>query len=606
MDPPPGTGSASGSPAALGSVNSRRKRRRPSRSSSRGSAGPGWWSSGDRVDVAPTRFVEDQVASAELFPAAMVRKYVYCPRLFHLEHVQGEWSDTEDTLEGELVHRRVDEERGAVPAPEEVSEGERIHARSVLVSSEALGLIARVDLLEGEAGEVRPVDYKKGSPGPHGPWDTERIHLCAQGLILRDNGYRCDEGILYYAETRQRLIVPFDDHLVAQTRAAVEGLRRVARDPVPPPPLVDSPKCPRCALVGICLPDETTLLRGEPLPEVRRLVPARDDRAPLYILHQGASVGRSGERLVVRRPGDDDVSVRLLDVSHVSVFGNVQVTAQAIRALAEREIMVFHHTYGGWLAAVTSGVPHKNLDLRVQQYRIADDEQRALPIARAIVAGKLRNQRTLLRRNHPGLPPGALAELTRFMRLSRDAPSLDRLYGLEGMAAKVYFTFFPGMLRDPMGFDRSGRERRPPPDPVNALLSFLYSLLVKDATRALMAVGLDPYRGVYHRLRYGRPSLALDLMEEFRPLVADSVVLGLINNRAISRSDFVRRGRACALNESARRTVARAYEARMDTLVRHPIFGYQVSYRRVIEIQARLLARTLVGELPSYRPFTTR
>ncbi len=544
---------------------------------------------------------------SELVPARMVNEYVYCPRLFYLEWVQGEWAESEDTLEGAAVHRRVEQETGRLPRPEELAPEDRVAARSVLLSAPNLGLVARMDLLEGESGVVRPVDYKKGAPGRRGPWEPELVQLCVQGLILRENGYRCDEGVLYYAATKQRFVVPFDDVLVERTLEAVQGLLRAAAAPVPPPPLIDSPKCPRCSLVGICLPDEVSLLRGERLEEVRRLVPARDDAAPVYILEQGAMVGRSGERLVVRRRDDgEDVSVRLLDVSQVSLYGNVQVSAQAIRSLAEREIPILHHTYGGWLIAITTGVPRRNVELRVRQYRLADDEARALPFARAFVAGKLRNQRTLLRRNHPGSPRTALAELTRLVRLAQEAPSTDRLFGLEGMAARTYFAHYPGMLRDPMGFNLSGRERRPPPDPVNAVLSFLYGLLVKDAVRALLAVGLDPYRGLYHRVRYGRPSLALDLIEEFRPLVADSVALALVNNRVIDENDFVRRGRSCALKEPARRRVIRAYENRMGTLVRHPLFGYQVSYRRVLEIQARLLARTIAGELRAYRPFTTR
>lgn len=542
----------------------------------------------------------------ELVPARMVNEFVYCPRLFYLEWVQGEWAESEDTLEGSIVHRRVEMEAGRLPPPDELDPADRIAARAVLLSAPSLGLIARLDLLEGEGGAVRPVDYKKGAPGPAGPWEPERIQLCVQGLILRENGYRCDEGVLYYATTKQRFVVGFDERLIERTLDTVRALERAAAEPIPPPPLVDSPKCPRCSLVGICLPDEVSLLRGAHFEEVRRLVPARDDAQPLYVLEQGASVGRSGERLVVRRRDGEDVSVRLLDVSQLSLYGNVQMSAQALRALAEREIPIFHHTYGGWLAAVTTGVPSRNVQLRARQYRVADEESRALPIARSIVAGKVRNQRTLLRRNHPGPVEGVLRELARFARLAQEAPSTDRLFGLEGMAARAYFAAFAQTLRDPMGFDLTGRDRRPPPDPVNATLSFLYALLVKDAVRALIAVGLDPYRGIYHRIRYGRPSLALDLMEEFRPLVADSVALGLFNNRVLGRSDFITRGRSCALREDARREVIRAYEARMDTLIRHPLFGYQVSYRRVVEIQARLLARAIAGEIPIYRTFTTR
>ncbi len=542
----------------------------------------------------------------ELVPARMVNEFVYCPRLFYIEWVQGEFRHSVDTVEGAVVHRRVDRESGAFEVAEAVQPDKEWQARSVLLSAPRLGLIARVDIVEGRGGKVRPVDYKKGRPGEEGPRDPERIQMAVQALVLRESGYDCDEGVIYYAESKQRVTVPVDSDLVEMTLAIVEDLRRVAAAPVPPPPLVNSAKCPRCSLVGICLPDETAFLRGERVEEIRRLVPARDDAAPVYVAEQGTVVGVSGERLSIRRPEGDPVSVRLLDVSQVSLYGNVQVTAQALRALAERGIPIFHHTYGGWLAAVTSGVLSHNAQLRCEQYRLADHAQRALNIARAIVAGKLQNQRTLLRRNHPSCPPAALRELARLTKAARQGSDADRLFGIEGLGARVYFGHFAGMLKDPMGFDAAGRDRRPAPDPVNAMLSFLYALLLKDAVRALLAVGLDPYRGLYHRMRPGRPSLALDLMEEFRPIVADSVVLWLVNNRVVAPEDFVRRGPACALKDGARRRVIEAYEARMDTLIQHPLFGYQASYRRVLEIQARLLARAITGELRAYRPFTTR
>jgi CRISPR-associated protein Cas1 len=282
------------------------------------------------------------------------------------------------------------------------------------------------------------------------------------------------------------------------------------------------------------------------------------------------------------------------------------VTAQALRSLVERDVPILHHTYGGWLIAVTTAPMRRNILLRAEQYRAADDPERSLATSRGFVVGKIRNQRTLVRRNHPAKPVGLLRELARLARLAQEAPDPDRLLGIEGLASRAYFAAYAEMLREPMGFDRSGRLRRPPPDPVNALLSFCYSLLVKEGVRALLAAGLDPYRGLYHRLRVARPSLALDIVEEFRPLIADSVVLQLVNNRAIGSSDFIQRGPSCSLTSNGRRRVIRAFEARMDDLVRHPLFGYQVSYRRVIEIQARLLARVISGDLYEYRPFVTR
>lgn len=565
----------------------------------RRSGGPAWQDPDGRISSNGDR-------ELDLLPAAMVRKYAYCPRLFHLEWVQREWADTEDTVLGETVHRRVDEPAGSLPEPAELDPDDRIAARAVLLSAPRLGLIAKLDLLEGANGKVRPVDYKKGAPGPDGPWEPERVQLCAQGLVLRENGYECDEGVLYYAEPRARYVVPFDEVLVDRTRAFLEEMRGVASDPVPPPPLVDSPKCPRCALVGICLPDETNLLREAPLTEVRRLVPARDDAGPVYVLEQGATVGKEGERLVVRPREGDPVAIRLIDVSHVALYGNVQISAQAIRMLADREIPIFHHTYGGWLAALTTGLPHRNVELRVRQVRVTDDADERLRVARAIVVAKIRNQRVLLRRNGGERTRRAVDELARLAAAATRAASADLLLGIEGLAARAYFGSFGSLLREEMGFRFEYRNRRPPTDPINALLSFLYSLLVKECVYALLAVGLDPHVGFYHRLHYGRPSLALDLAEEFRPLVADSVVLTLVNNNMLSEGDFVRRGPACALTQEGRRRAIEALENRLDALIRHPVFGYSVSYRRTLALQARLLARWVAGELPRYRPLTTR
>ncbi len=155
-------------------------------------------------------------------------------------------------------------------------------------------------------------------------------------------------------------------------------------------------------------------------------------------------------------------------------------------------------------------------------------------------------------------------------------------------------------------FELSGRNRRPPQDPVNCLLSYAYSLLTKDLTATLIGVGFDPYLGVYHKPRFGRPALALDLAEEFRPLVADSVVITAINNGEIRRSGFVVRARGVALTSKARRSFIAAYERRLEQIITHPIYHYRISYRRVFEVQARMLGAHLLGEVPHYVPFMTR
>jgi CRISPR-associated protein Cas1 len=191
---------------------------------------------------------------------------------------------------------------------------------------------------------------------------------------------------------------------------------------------------------------------------------------------------------------------------------------------------------------------------------------------------------------------------------------VEELLGIEGNAARLYFGQFSGMIKaedeggapDAFRFDFEGRNRRPPRDPVNALLSLAYSVLAKDLTIACYAVGFDPFMGFYHQPRFGRPALALDLMEPFRPLIADSAVLSAINTKMVTAKDLIRVGPAVALTAEGRKGFFRAFELRMDTLVTHPLFDYRVSYRRLLEIQARLLGRVLEGELDAYPVFTTR
>ena len=554
----------------------------------------------------------------------MLNEFAYCPRLFYLEYVQQEWDHSADTLEGRFVHRRVDDQGGAVPSPDEFTDGGRIHARSISIGSDTLRAVAKIDLLEGEDGWVTPVDYKRGSPpdNPERCWEPERVQLCIQGLLLRENGYNCEEGALYYAEPQERVTVPFTGELIARTLELLAEARRTAEAGQIPPPLVNSPKCPRCSLVGICLPDEVNLLRAtevqQALPglepdaqrEPRGLVPSRDDKLALYVQGQGHSVGLKGDVLEIRDRKSVINQVRLREVSQVSLFGSVQLSAQALRELAARDVTILHLSYGGWLVAVTTPPPHKNIELRRRQFQAAANQKLCLYLARAFVSGKIRNSRTLLRRNARDLKDNVVHRLADYRRKAERAESLNELLGMEGMAARDYFANFTAMLKASdvakTTFDFEGRNRRPPRDPINALLSFLYSMLAKDMTVTLIRTGFDPYLGFFHQPRYGRPALALDLIEEFRPLIADSVVIGMINNGEIRPTDFISRAGSVALKSDGRKRLLEAYERRLDTEVTHPRFGYSISYRRVFEVQARLLGRFLLGEIPGYEPFCTR
>jgi CRISPR-associated protein Cas1 len=539
----------------------------------------------------------------DLVPARMVNEFAYCPRLFYLEWVNAQFEHNSDTVEGAWRHRAVDRVSGKAPGAEDVEDLKR--ATSVMVGSVRLGLVAVIDVVESDEGRVRPVDVKKGRAPAHGPaWEPELVQLCAQGLLLRDEGYECEEGVLYFAETRERRVVEFDDELVDRTRRLMADLRAVAASDSAPPPLIDSPKCPRCSLVGVCLPDEVNSLASRSDRPPRRLTPRDGAARPMYVTEHGVTIGLRDGRVEVSRKGERLASARLIDVSQINVVGNGQVTTQLLRECFRREMPVLWFSFGGWFSGMAEGLPAKNVELRRRQVGVA--AQAGLPVARRLVEGKIRNCRTLLRRNTRARDDGVLESLKRLAADALQARSVESLLGTEGTAARLYFSQFETMLRNEFGFDFTGRNRRPPRDPVNCLLSYLYGLLVKDLTAVTHGVGFDPYLGFFHRPRFGRPALALDLAEEFRPLVADSVAVNVINNGEVKPSDFITRAGGVALTDNGRRAVIQAYERRLETQVTHPTFGYKVTYRRVFEVQARLLGAYLLREVPEYQSFMTR
>ena len=644
------------------------------------------------------------LAPAEPIPARMLNEFVYCPRLFYYEYVEGVFVESADTERGKSIHARVDKGTGEIPVtrkakakpkkkraedssaeegteerraaedgikdqtsnlqpPASSPEEETIHSRSVMLSSERLGVVAKLDLLEVRMGmedgalelltplSVTPVDYKAGAPraGQDGNelWDADKMQLGLQMLILRDQGYVCDEGVIYYRATKQRVRLAMTPELEAWIVAQIAAARVTARGTIPAP-LVNSPKCVRCSLAPVCLPDETRLLShpaeflpGPQLPETvpaplrtpksgaeppRRLMAARDDARALYLNTPGLRVGCKDELLVVKDGDQALEEVRVMDLTHVALFGNIQLSTQAVHLLCEQDIPVAWFSMGGWFYGLTRGHGMKNVFTRIEQFRAAEDALRCLELARRFVHGKIRNQRTQLMRNHVELPEVVSLKLKRASLDALAAESIESLLGVEGAAAAMYFQNFRGMIKvneadddlpglevskpaqeEPaFSFDFTKRARRPPTDPVNALLSLAYSLLSKDCTIAAHAVGFDPYVGYYHQPRFGRPALALDLMEEFRPLIAESTVLTAINNRMILPGHFVRAGDAVNLTSAGRKIFFQAYEQRMCGLITHPIFDYKVSYRRVLELQARILARHLTGEIPEYLPMVTR
>jgi CRISPR-associated protein Cas1 len=570
--------------------------------------------------------------TTELVPVRALNQVSYCPRLYYLQYVDSVMPTNEHVEGGLWDHRRVNDPELALKARKD---GETVQTRSVMLSSETLGLTGVLDVVEEKGGAQYPVETKHGSAprddaGRPSCWDNDAVQVCAQGMLLEEQtGKPVPRGVLYYAGSRERVEVVFDEALREKVRLAVEQCRQLSTQEAPPEPLPNElrHRCHGCSLAPVCLPEETLYQIGlpagaeeeKPAAGITRVIPTADDGAVLYLQEPGSHVGKRSEHLVIKKDGQELSRVPLHAVRQVVVFGHVQISTQALETLVYNEVPVMLLSgYGKFIGAMMPAMP-KNVSLREAQFRRFMDPAECLKLAKAVVRAKLANQRTLLMRclrskgeaEEPSRGSEELAAqlLADLLPKVDAATEMESLLGLEGAGAAAYFGEFGRFIKvqpPGQGFDFQGRNKRPPKDPVNALLSFAYSLLCKDCFSALCTVGFDPYKGFFHQGKHGKPSLALDLMEEFRAVIADSVALTLLNNRLVGPEDFVTWRDACQLTETGRKQFFTTYERRKSEVVTHPVYGYKMSYARMLEVQARMLAAYVRGEIPRYTGFSVR
>jgi CRISPR-associated protein Cas1 len=335
---------------------------------------------------------------------------------------------------------------------------------------------------------------------------------------------------------------------------------------------------------------------------------------PVYVREQGAVIRKRGERLIVTRDKKQLLDLPLIHLDQVVLFGNVQLTAPAVAMLLQAEVdVVFFSQYGKFRGRLVH-TGSKFARLRHAQLQKMSDEKVTLAIARQVVAGKLHNQRVQLSACAAQSSPSARSKvqqarsgIQRMLDRACSARSLDSLRGFEGKAGADYWAAFRSLLTTDLGFQ--GRKYFPPPDPVNALLSFGYSLLLKDVTAAVQLVGLDPYLGFLHAIDYGRPSLALDMMEEFRPVLVDPLALDMVNGGQVTGASFERTANPklpVRLTDAATDVLIQNYEKRLGERAGHADAGGQTSLRRIIELQVRRLARLMLDEAKSYQPFLVK
>lgn len=331
----------------------------------------------------------------------------------------------------------------------------------------------------------------------------------------------------------------------------------------------------------------------------------------VYITQDDAFIGKTDERLQIKAEKKTLLDVPLIKIDGVVILGRATVSPAAIAELLQRNIpLSFLTSTGRYLGRLEPELT-KNIFVRSAQWRAAGESEQALHVVRSFIRGKLKNYRNaLLRREREGSELDLQAAITRIEQaiapLDKTA-TVDSLRGLEGAGSAAYFGVFNQLIRGE-GFNFEARRRRPPTDPVNALLSFGYALLRHDVQGAVNVVGFDPYLGYLHVQRYGRPGLALDLMEEFRPLVVDAMVLSAINRRSLTLADFTTEplSGAVSLSDDGRRTFLRLYEQKKQSQFKHPVLGRKCTYQEAFEIQARLLAKYLMGETDKYPPLVLK
>jgi CRISPR-associated protein Cas1 len=468
--------------------------------------------------------------------------------------------------------------------------------RAVEVSDPDLGIVGRCDELEVEPDGRLVVVEHKATPVRRRPivTDAMRIQLALQVRALEAAGHRVAGQVVYFANHRVRVPVVLGDDDRAAAIEWVASTRSTIESSVAPPPLEDDLRCTACSHVGVCLPDE----RAE-TTVARRIIVADPDGQVVHLATPGSRASTRGGRLLVHQRGEVIASIPLERIVGLVVHGNVDLSGGLIRELLWHSQSVVWCSGSGRVLGWARPAEGPNCAARVRQHELSALGR--IDLAREFVGAKIANQATLLRRN--GQAAHVVPTLRVLARRASTADSLTDLLGIEGEAAAGYFRHFSSMLSSRVraaGITFRVRSGRGAPDRVNASLNYAYALVLADVIRALVACGLDPHAGFLHSSTRNKPALALDLSEEFRAAVADSTVISAFNNGELGRDDFSMALGTARLRQEGRRKLIAAYERRVLTEFRHPVFGYRVTWRRAMEIQARMVLGVIDGTQPRY------
>ena len=518
----------------------------------------------------------------------------YCERLFYLEEVE------EIRVADAAVYagRRLHEELAA-------DEGEIV---SLVLESETFGIRGKVDCLRRRDGQLIPYEHKRGrsAKGDAGPqaWPSDRLQVSAYTLLLEEHtGTPIKEARIRYHANNTTVRIPVDEKAREDVRKAVARARELNQSVERPPVAANDRLCLRCSLAPVCLPEEERLAKDDEWEPVR-LFPQDRERQTIHVTTHGTRIGKSGETLTITDTAGQKQAFPIREVGEVVIHGYAQVSTQAIHLCASQEVGVHWFTGGGRYVSglVSSASP---VQRRIRQFEAFRDAGLLFRLVRRLVIARASSQLGFLLRASRGKDRKALGiddaiqGIRNALRAASYAEGIDSLRGHEGDAGRHYFSGFPGLLRNDLD-ERlyfNGRNRRPPRDRINALLSFGYALLYRDVLQAIMAVGLEPAFGFFHRPRSAAHPLALDLMELFRVPLWDMPLIASVNRlQWDAAEDFTCAGKQVWLSDAGRKKAIEVYERRKEDRWKHPVTGYSLSYARLIELEARLLEKEWAGE----------
>jgi CRISPR-associated protein Cas1 len=539
-----------------------------------------------------------------LLSVASLHALAYCERLFYLEEVERIRVADAAVFAGRRLHVDL------------AKEGEGAWQKLVL-ESEALGICGSADVLRRRDGKLTPYEHKRGRAagkrGAYEAWQTDRIQVAAYAMLIEEAlGQTIDEARVRYHATKVTVRVPVDEDLRAAVRAAIARARAL-RESIDRPPVTSNDRlCASCSLAPVCLPEEARLAADAEFRPIR-LLPRHAERQTIHVANHRARVGRAAQELVVTAPDEPVQRFPVGEVGSVVLHGFAQISTQALRLCADDDVSVHWMTMGGGL--VGSLAPSAmSAQRHLRQFTALSDTARSLALARALVRAKVSGQlRYVLRATRDGTRSdrvaSALREIRSRLRQISTCGEVNVLLGVEGSAAREYFSALPELLAgdlDPrLGFD--GRNRRPPADRFNALLSFGYGMLYRQVVAAIIGVGLHAGVGFYHRPRSAAQPLALDLMEMFRVPVVDMAIVAALNRKTFDPdADFAESPGHVLLTESGRRKIIEVLERRLQDEWRHDVVGYSLSYARILELEVRLLEKEWLGEGGLFARFRIR